>query len=91
MTGAELLIVTKRPNGWSKSAYYRLRSVCARIKKEIPETVDVTEANLEQFLKSIRIKVRARKTHVYSRTHKTYITELKRYFKYLNKLKNEIK
>ena len=89
MKDTDLLNVIERPKGWSKSAYYRLRSICSRVKKGSEKHFNVTDDNLDEFLSSIRIRINRKGPGAYSRTHKTYISELRRYFNYLKELKHE--
>jgi len=87
MKVARLLKIRERPKGWSLSSYYRLRSVCRRLQIGNTTPSEVTHENLERFLKSVTVKITHKVDSKFNRTHKTYFTELKRYFNYLTLMK----
>ena len=80
-----ILEVNEKPNGWSKSAYYRLRSACGRFNKVIKDSdIEVSDDNIDELLVNIDINIKHRDAKFkYSRTNKTYIGEIKRYYRYL--------
>lgn len=87
----EALEITEKPRGWSNSSYYRLRSAAMRILKSNDCEIEVNFTNLDSVLNDLKLYVNYQSgvSKNYSRTYKTYITEIKRYIKY--NLKNEIK
>lgn len=85
----ELLRITVWPKGWSKSAYYRLRSVSSRISGIENFDQELTDQNFNDFLDRVSIQIHPKEYNRYTRTHKTYISELKRYYKYLKTESNE--
>lgn len=87
----ELLKVTERPIGWSKGSYYRLRSASSRFYNAVKDrNVEVNDTNIDNILTNIDVIIEYRNNgYTYNRTMKTYISEIKRYYKHLTNRKHE--
>jgi len=83
----EILSINGLPKGWSRSSYYRLRSACSRAKKLNDISSEVNDQNIDIVLNAVNLGIKYKNNAPKhdNRTHKTYIAEIKRYYKYKSK------